>query len=753
MDGMNLDHFLDKEVDLGQYFTKTELGVMGLQEQQRLKNIAQNYEIMLYMGLPAIKPEFMKGPGYRARQAKVAEKVSVQPKLSDTDSSDEEWTPDMERKKRAKDKPKIPKFLKAPQKRKMKEVPEKKRLQKTDLKEAEMCVTDISDKREYNLRERKETNFMNLEPADDDHFLYCEECNKEYDMDCPIHGPLEYIQDTEVLNSQDPDRALHSLPPDLVVKNSSIKGAGLGVFTEKEIPARVMFGPYGGVIVTDPEKAHKSGYCWQIYKDGKPSHFVDAQDKVHSNWMRYVNCATSEEVQNLVAFQFKGGIYYRSYKTIAAGTELLCWYGTEYGRDLGIVRDKNLLFRPKYVNGQEMFPCVFCKICFSGAVFCVRHLVRMHGKDKLTAADIQVLDEWLRMHDQAHYQQRYTVSMKGKLHIEQHNKKILDKNPVQQHVTDTVQQRKQNGERPYKCDICDKAFTNSQNLTTHQIIHSGERPYKCDICDKAFTESCNLTRHLRIHSGERPYKCDICDKAFTNSQNLTTHQIIHSGERPYKCDICDKAFTQNGALTKHQRIHSGERPYKCDICDKAFTESGDLTKHQRIHSGERPYKCDICDKAFTESGPLIKHQRIHSGERPYKCDICDQAFTTNGSLTKHQRIHSGERPYKCDICDKAFTNSHNLTTHQRIHSGERPYKCDICDKAFTQNGALTKHQRIHSGERPYKCDICDKAFTQNGALTKHQRIHSGERPYKCYICDLAFTQNGDLTKHQRIHSD
>ena len=46
-----------------------------------------------------------------------------------------------------------------------------------------------------------------------------------------------------------------------------------------------------------------------------------------------------------------GGIYYRSFKPIAPGTELLVWYGDEYARELGVIRDKNLLLRPHYVKG------------------------------------------------------------------------------------------------------------------------------------------------------------------------------------------------------------------------------------------------------------------------------------------------------------------------------------------------------------------------------------------------------------------
>ena len=55
--------------------------------------------------------------------------------------------------------------------------------------------------------------------------------------------------------------------------------------------------------------------------------------------MRYVNCACREEDQNLLAFQFHGEIYYRTIENICAHSELLVWYGDEYGQELGITRE------------------------------------------------------------------------------------------------------------------------------------------------------------------------------------------------------------------------------------------------------------------------------------------------------------------------------------------------------------------------------------------------------------------------------
>ena len=48
------------------------------------------------------------------------------------------------------------------------------------------------------------------------------------------------------------------------MKESGIPGAGLGVWSTEEFPARTLFGPYGGEIVLNKENAHKSGYAWQV---------------------------------------------------------------------------------------------------------------------------------------------------------------------------------------------------------------------------------------------------------------------------------------------------------------------------------------------------------------------------------------------------------------------------------------------------------------------------------------------------------
>ena len=72
-------------------------------------------------------------------------------------------------------------------------------------------------------------------------------------------------------------------------------------------------------------------------KEGRVVYYVNGKDEKYGNWLRYINCSRTESEQNLVAFQYHGQIYYRAYKEIKHGGELLVWYGDEYARDLGIV--------------------------------------------------------------------------------------------------------------------------------------------------------------------------------------------------------------------------------------------------------------------------------------------------------------------------------------------------------------------------------------------------------------------------------
>jgi uncharacterized Zn-finger protein len=133
----------------------------------------------------------------------------------------------------------------------------------------------------------------------------------------------------------------------------------------------------------------------------------------------------------------------------------------------------------------------------------------------------------------------------------------------------------------YDDDEMDEQIREEEMTTTKGVKRKRTQQHECDVCEKRFSDSGNLTKHMRIHTNEKPYECDMCEKRFRYSGNLKLHMRIHTKEKPYECDVCEKRFTQSGSLNTHMRIHTKEKPYECDVCDKAFRTSSSLKRHMR----------------------------------------------------------------------------------------------------------------------------------------------------------------------------
>ncbi|XP_028849162.1 histone-lysine N-methyltransferase PRDM16 isoform X3 [Denticeps clupeoides] len=403
------------------------------------------------------------------------------------------------------------------------------------------------------------------------------------------------------------------IPSDLELRESSVPGAGLGIWAKTKIGMGERFGPYNVTSCT----VNESTYGWEMLNDhevssqdncikkvvdemGNVKFCIDSGLEGSGSWLKYVRTAPSYEDQNLTVCHLnEDQIYYKAIRDIEVGEELLV-----YMKD-GVLPEASMA---PNLEDEHMYRCDECDELFTSK-----------------------LD--LRQH------QKYSCSSTNS---------IFDTLSE-----DFKQEKDESDEAVHECKDCEKIFPNEYSLGQHMIVHTEEREYKCDQCPKAFNWKSNLIRHQMSHDSGKRFECENCDKVFTDPSNLQRHiRSQHVGARAHTCPECGKTFATSSGLKQHKHIHSSVKPFICKSQASSLSLRYDFLcpKASRLSpSHDRDCCCfigEVCHKSYTQFSNLCRHKRMHADCRTQiKCKDCGQMFSTTSSLNKHRRFCEGKNHY------------------------------------------------------------------------------------------------------------
>ncbi|KFB44803.1 hypothetical protein ZHAS_00012711 [Anopheles sinensis] len=281
--------------------------------------------------------------------------------------------------------------------------------------------------------------------------------------------------------------------------------------------------------------------------------------------------------------------------------------------------------------------------------------------------------------------------------------------------------------------------------------------HACTYCDRTFGDADELEDHLhQQHLGVRPFKCNMCPKAFIRMDFLHCHYLKYHSFRLMEHQQLlqyhqqqqlqqqqqhqEDQLQQQEHLQQHQRQQQHYEPSSPD----------DSTPHGHPRA-KRPRLM------------VRKMEDLLENRVPLKSVFRRTSHTTTGSISSDDDEDGDEDEDGDDegTGAESATDHHHQHHHHKLvlrkgmasASGGR----SVLSKAGAAVGPNKKKVAPAVVEPPveevgqFRCPVCERRFIREPDLMIHVRTHPDLPTFKCPLCELTFIGSDYLKNHLKKH--
>ncbi|XP_046560001.1 zinc finger protein 91-like [Haliotis rubra] len=454
-------------------------------------------------------------------------------------------------------------------------------------------------------------------------------------------------------------------------------------------------------------------------------------------------------------------------------------------------RKYNLTIHMKTHTGERAYSCNYCPKRFITSSRLKFHMKSKHSYVKLNKVSTDV-----------------SGSLSNKM--ENLDVRIVDIGDVAANGDDEVSPERTTineltpGERPFKCNVCQKTFTAMNGLKYHLThVHKPEEaekdPGQVESEEKMIQETVAMVkRHEERKSSPEPVtaikiKTEPGEPDDILAMQTPTEAEQHNGESETAAlcaEIAERMKKSNSqsAFILPSGKAGTSAPSSCS--DKEINDPSPAAVHdtlvsdgvsgrRRNRKSSKPsfygikVKTEKTKPVDSDSNTgddfVVSFDSVSSGQVPddvqamADSEIYDALNPEINTFTQEEELVLDDtsrdesmnldvmKDFKfCDYCSKILPSA-EYDSHMEKHNGTY-YSCSICNFKFATKETLRKHENLHPKETPFECIECGLGFMYAADLQVHRRVHKSKKKYECLYCGKFFGKSDNLKSHVRTHT-